>query len=179
MKRVLLFSSAFFLFMACNNEAAKTAETKKEEPAASTVTLPYTAGYSSQFNDKVSDQDLLLVLNSYKYWETGDMNAVAGTLADSVRFEGSDGTRYSGAKAGLVDMWTKHRDSISTVQIMMDAWTKDHSIDKNDDYVLVWYKEIDTYKSGRVDSAYFADINQVKNGKISWFSQYKQALTKK
>jgi hypothetical protein len=107
------------------------------------------------------------------------MAGLAGTLADSVSFQGFDGMKYSGTKAGLMDLWSKHRDSLSSVKITVDAWTKDHSIDKNDDYILVWYKEIDTYKSGKVDSASFADINQMKKGKISWYSQFRQELKMK
>ena len=50
----------------------------------------------------------------------------------------------------------------------MDVWLPVHSNDKNEDAVLVWYKEIDTYKSGKVDSAYYNDINGIKDGKINF-----------
>ena len=42
------------------------------------------------------------------------------------------------------------------------------SNDKNEDAVLVWYKEIDTDKSGKIDSTYYGDINGLKNGKINF-----------
>jgi hypothetical protein len=73
-------------------------------------------------------------------------------------------------------MWTKSRDSLSKVDLMMDAWVKSHSIDKNTDFVTVWYKEIDTYKDGRVDSAYYVDDNLVEKGKIVWYAQSKRVL---
>ena len=50
---------------------------------------------------------------------------------------------------------------------------------QKDSIVVVWYKQIDTYKSGRVDSAHYHDINMVKGGKIVWYSQYKRPLLKK
>jgi len=53
-----------------------------------------------------------------------------------------------------------------------------HNEKDSSDYVNVWYKEIDTYKTGRVDSANFSDVNQIKNGKLTWLSQYKQRLKK-
>ena len=174
MKKLMLMAAVAIFFAACNNE-------KKEEQKGmgSSIQLPYKAGYSSQFNDKVSDSDLLTVLNSYKYWENADMKGAAGTLADSVAWMSWSGEQYSGSKADLVDRWGKFRDSLSSVQITMAGWTKDHSIDKNEDFILVWYKEIDTYKTGKVDSANYHDINQVKGGKISWYSTYRQELKKK
>ena len=51
-----------------------------------------------------------------------------------------------------------------------------HSNKDSMDYINTWYKEIDTYKTGRIDSANYSDINQVKNGKITWYSSYKQKL---
>ena len=179
MKNAIILAAATIFFIACNNEKKEEPKTESAKETTSSVQLPYTAGYSSQFNDKVSDQDLLTVLNSYKYWESGDMKGAASTLADSVYWVSWSGERYSGLKAGLVDRWGKFRDSLSSVQITMDGWTKDHSIDKNDDFILVWYKEIDTYKTGKVDSADYHDINQLKNGKIYWYSTYRQELKQK
>jgi len=41
--------------------------------------------------------------------------------------------------------------------------------------VNVWYKEVDTYKTGKVDSVEFEDDNLLKNGKIvSTFSHSKK-----
>ena len=37
-------------------------------------------------------------------------------------------------------------------------------------------KENDTYKTRKVDSASYHDINLMKNGKIVWFSQYKRPM---
>jgi hypothetical protein len=51
-----------------------------------------------------------------------------------------------------------------------------YSTDKKDGYIVTWYKEYDTYKNGKVDSAAFHDINQLKDGKIVWYSQYRRPL---
>lgn len=50
--------------------------------------MPYKANYSSQFNTSVSDSVVLTVLNSYKYWENADLNGLAGTIGDSIYFQG-------------------------------------------------------------------------------------------
>ena len=174
MRKLILMAAVAIFFAACNNEKKES-----EKQTMSSVQLPYKANYSSQFNNNVSDSMVLTVLNSYKYWENADMNGLVSTLADSVYFLGWDGSKTNGTRSDIMNLWTSHRDSMSKVEISVDAWTKDHSMDKNDDFVLVWYKEIDTYKTGKVDSANYADINQLKNGKIYWYSQYRQELKKK
>ena len=157
------------LIVACNNKE----ETKT---TASTIKLPYEAGYATDFTNNVSDSDLLLTLNSYKYWETGDLNALRTTMGDSVSVYGADGFKFHGLSDSLMKTWTVSRDSFSSVVIKMDVWVKNHAVKDSMDYINVWYKEIDTYKTGKVDSAYYEDDNGLKNGKIVWFSSHKQHL---
>ena len=71
-------------------------------------------------------------------------------------------------------MFTTYRDSLSSVTIDMQGWQKMYATDKKDGYIVTWYDETDTYKTGKVDSASYHDINQVKDGKIVWYSQYKR-----
>ena len=59
------------------------------------------------------------------------------------------------------------------------AWTSNHSVDKNEDWVNVWYKEVDTYKSGKVDSLDYEDDSRLKDGKIVWISSHEQKYKKK
>ncbi len=173
MKMIFAILVAGLAITACT-PSEKPEETAANEPAASSVQLPYTASYSSQFTQDVSDQDLLTVLNSYKHWETGDMTALRATFADSISFEGWDGFVHNGTSDDLIKRWSSSRDSLSSVSINMVAWMKAHSTDKNADFITVWYTEIDTYKDGKVDSAHWADTNMITNGKIAYYSQYKQ-----
>ncbi len=176
-----IFVSFFILsifFTACD---AKKEETKAKVSSGDTskLNLPYTASYTTEFTNEVSDADLQLVLNSYKYWENGDMAALRATMGDSMAVNGADGFEFNGLSDSLMKVWTAHRDSISSVVITMDVWMKNHAPKDSSDFVNVWYKEVDTYKSGKVDSAYYSDINLIKNGKITWFSSYRQNLKKK
>ncbi|MEY2916863.1 MAG: hypothetical protein RIS73_577 [Bacteroidota bacterium] len=165
------FCTMAAFFMACNNNPGTTASS-----STSSITLPYKAGYTTDFNNNVSDSDLLLVLNSYKYWENGDFKAIRSTMGDSMMVDASDGFKFNGRTDTLMKTWQTFRDSLSTVAIKMDVWLKNHSLKDSTNYINVWYKEIDTYKSGRVDSANFADVNMVKNGKIVWYAQFKQKI---
>ena len=172
MKKIIFcFLCTAMIFMACNNSEPKTTTS-----SGSTIKMPYEPTYSADFNNNVSDSLVLLVLNSYKHWEAGDMKALRSTMGDSMVVDGSDGFKFRGLSDSLMLRWQGTRDSMASVVITMDAWSKNHSLKDSLDYVTVWYKEIDTYKSGRVDSANYADVNGLMKGKIIWFSSYRQNL---
>ncbi len=179
MKRIFLcFSLAAFL-ISCDSKTDKTAETTGTTDSSARKTarsLPYTASYTSNWNTDVSDADLETTLMTYKNWETGDMQGLASRLADSVTVEMSSGDHLVKSNADLIKMWGTYRDSLSSVRIDMEGWHKMYATDKKDGYIVTWYKEYDTFKSGKVDSASFHDINQLKNGKIIWYSQYKRPM---
>ena len=168
---IILVSAA--LFVACDNKDTKT---KTDKSTTSSIKLPYEASYSTDFTNDVPDSSLLLALNTYKYWEAGDMKGLRSTMGDSMYVNAADGMKFRGLTDSLMPVWTKLRDSLSSVKITMDVWLKSHSVKDSIDYVNTWYKEIDTYKSGRVDSANYEDDNGFKNGKIIWYSSHKQIL---
>ena len=160
--------------IACNNKSEN--KTDASGGNGSSITLPYVASYSTTFTNDVPDSSLLLVLNSYKYWENGDIKALRSTMGDSMYVNGSDGFKFKGHTDSLVNLWLKARDSLSSVVIKMDVWLKNHSVADSMDYINVWYKEIDTYKSGKIDSANYEDDNGLRDGKIIWYSSHKQKL---
>jgi ketosteroid isomerase-like protein len=178
MKKILIGLSAIVFIAACNNEKTESTEgEKKMEAATSTpADLPYKATYSSNFNQDVSDADLKTVLMSYKHWETGDMASLSRDMGDSVEVDFNDGDRFHGTNAELMKRWSTYRDSLSSVSIEMEVWHKMYEPEKKDGVVVTWYKETDTYKTGKVDSAMYQDVNLVKNGKIVYYRQYKRPL---
>lgn len=176
MKKILLcFCVATFL-LSCNSGEQKTAATTStaDSTTKSTVDLPYTASYSSSWSTDVSDADLKMVMMTYKDWADNNMSGLGNAMADTVNVEMSSGDHKKLSKADLTKMWTTYRDSLSSVKIDMAGWQKMYSTDKKDGFIVTWYDETDTYKTGKVDSASYHDINQVKDGKIMWYSQYKR-----
>jgi ketosteroid isomerase-like protein len=154
---------------ASNESSDSTAKTATS--GASSISFPYTANFSSKISIG-KDSNSLVALNSYKAWEAGDMNALANTLSDSVEINFSDGSKFDGTRDSAIAIAIKYRDSLSSVKIDMDVWEPVHADDKNEDAVLAWYKETDTYKNGKVDSVYYHDINGIKNGKITFIETY-------
>jgi PBP1b-binding outer membrane lipoprotein LpoB len=175
MKRIFLcLCFAMFLF-SCNNSKTEVASATTDTTAKMAMTdMPYTVTYSSNFTDNVSDADLKMVLMTYKDWANGNISNLSNSMGDSVYVEFNTGDKFNGTKADLMKIWSKTRDSLSSVTIEMEAWKKMYEPNKKDAAILTWYKEIDTYKTGKVDSGYYHDINGIKNGKISNYSQYKR-----
>ena len=156
--------------------ACNTKSDTKATSTASSIKLPYEATYTTEFTNDVPDSSLLLALNSYKYWENNDMKGLRSTMGDSIYVNAADGLIFKGKADSMIKIWTGIRDSMTSVKITMDVWLKNHSVKDSTDYINTWYKEIDTYKSGRIDSAYYEDDNGFKNGKIIFYSSHKQVL---
>jgi ketosteroid isomerase-like protein len=178
MKKLLLcFCFATFL-LSCNNDKDKektdTPGTTMDAGTKSTVDLPYKASYSSSWSTDVSDADLKTVLMTYKDWADGNISGLGKAMGDTVTVDMSSGDHLVKTNADLTKMWSTYRDSLSSVKIDMTTWQKMYSTDKKESYIVTWYDETDTYKTGKVDSASYHDINQVKNGKITWYAQYKR-----
>src|SRR5205085_2012080 len=99
MKRIILGSLVLSaLVFACNTED----KDQKKSSSSSGIKLPYEASYTTEFTNNVSDSDLLTVLNSYKYWETGDLKALRGTMGDSMSVHGADGFTFDGRTDSLM-----------------------------------------------------------------------------
>jgi len=180
MKKVFAVFLMPLCFAACSGGGTSTttpadssSSTMAAAPAA--APLPYIAAYSSNFVTG-KQSDVADVLNSYKDWETGDMNAMKSTYGDSVEGYFSNGFSFHLALDSFMKEASKYRDSLSNVQLTVYAWTSNHSVEKNEDWVNIWYKEIDTYKKGRADSMDYEDDNRLKDGKIVWFSSHQQKL---
>jgi ketosteroid isomerase-like protein len=178
MKNVFFLFLLFVCFTACTGSNTETpAAPAKDSVTAAPVTLPYVAAYSSNFVPG-KPADLATVLDNYKAWETGDMKALRATLGDSMELVFPSGSKMTGKSDSLMNMAVKFRDSLSKVELTLYAWISDHSVDKNEDWVIVWYKEKDTYKTGKIDSMYYVDDNRLVGGKIVYTSSYSQKIKK-
>lgn len=177
MRKIFLCLGVPAFLLSCNSNTEKTAATSTStatEPAKPAMEMPYTATYTSNWSNEVSDADQKMVLMTYKDWSDNNMTGLLAAMADTVTIEMSSGLHKVLPRAELGKMWSTYRDSLSSVRIEMESWNKMYAVDKKESYIVTWYNEYDTFKDGRVDSAAYHDINQVKDGKIMWYSQYKR-----
>ncbi len=163
MKKLISVFLIPVVIAACNSNTGNAPAIAKS--AGPALTMPFTPTYSTDFV-LGSDSNSLAVLNSYKAWEDGNMDALKNTFADTALFLFPNGYIFRGSNDSLMKMASKMRDSLSKVELKFSVWLPTHFNDKNADWVSVWYTEIDTYKTGKVDSAYFQDDNELKDGKI-------------
>jgi ketosteroid isomerase-like protein len=177
MKKILVCFLCGTILLSCNNDKVKPSTTgtaTADSTAKSTVDLPYTASYSSSWSTDVSDADLKMVLMTYKNWADGNISGLASAMADTVTVDMATGDHMKLPLAELTKFWGTYRDSLSSVKIDMAGWQKMYATDKKTGFIVTWYDETDTYKNGKVDSAAYHDINQVKEGKIVYYSTYKR-----
>ncbi len=172
MKQTLYLFAVIALLASCKNETKTTAA------KTDSATMIYKASYSSSFAISDSAKNVQAVLQSYKDWEDNKLANAPAYFADTVAWNFSDGSKYSMKRDSMVHFVQKFRDSLSSSKIDMVSVVNLHSIDKNEDWVSVWYKQTDTHKDGKVDSAFYNDVNHIKKGKIDYWTSMRQALKK-
>lgn len=178
MKQLFIALITTSVLLGCNNNK-KTHETsgKTEEKKETTaITYPYKPDYSSDFSFG-NVNHAKTVLDLYKMWEDGRVDDFKSVLADSVSIDFPNGAKFKDNTAdSMISFAKQFRKTLASVKLKFDAWMPIHVNDKNEDYVLVWYREYETDMKGNVDStgghAYF----QMKNNKVRSWSEFDQKL---
>jgi len=181
MKKILAIASLAML-AACNSpESAKTDDAMKTSADSAVqvqvpdITSPYKIGYSSKFViDDPKNAETLLTL--WKDWDNGNLGAHKEIFADSVEMHFADGSMMHSSRDSIIAAAQSYRSSFATAVSSVDAVMAVKSTDKDENWALIWGKEIDTDKKGKVDSFYLQETWRFnKAGKADLMFQYKQA----
>ncbi len=178
MKKIACFFMVATLFVACKNEEKKEEAKEASKEVKSTMAMPFKATYSSSFICSDNEKNAQMVLQSYKDWEDNKLSNASAYFGDTVTMIFPDGTNNHYSRDQFVKEAQVYRDSLASSKIEVIAYTNLHSTDKNTDWVGVWYKQTDTWKKGKIDSAFYQDDNMLTNGKIVYVSSKKQVLKK-
>lgn len=170
MKKILYLFAAVAMMVSCKNAASTTAA--KTDTAA----MPYKAVYSNNIAFSDSTKNVRAVLQSLKDWEDNKLANAPAYFADTVAMDFWNGTSIKMKRDSLTLISQKYRDSLASSKIEVAVHLNLHLNDKNEDWVCVWYKQIDTYKNGKVDSAEYQDDNLLKNGKIVYVDDKRRTL---
>lgn len=179
MKKVLYLFTAIALFASCKGGTSTDGTAAKTDSAAAkkdSLPMAYKASYSSSFTISDNAKNEQLVLQSYKDWQDNTLKNGSAYLADTVTMDFGNGKHLTAPRDAMIKEWQKTRDSLSNIKLNVVAVTNLHSTDRNADWVGVWYVEIDTYKTGKVDSAFYQDDNRMKNGKMVYISSKRRPL---
>lgn len=177
MRKIFLAITVALLLVACNNQAKTDAGSDSTQVNAS-VSLPYIPGYSSSFKMGNPEYSAMILQGSWKDWENNTMDNMKSWIADTIVAFHSDNTMVKGADS-LIARWKSGRAKYSSVIDSIDAVVPVYSTDKNENWVLVWAREINTKKDGTKDTAAVMETWRInKDGKADMLLQYDRAKRK-
>ena len=181
MKKVLVLASVA-VFAACNSstdtakvDSMKSASDSTAPTMMAEINSPYVVDYSSKFTmgDAKNAESLL---NLWKDWDNGNLSAHKDMFADSVELHFADGSMMHSVRDSVVAAAQNFRNTIASSASTVHAITAMKSTDKNENWALIWGKEIDTDKKGKVDSFELQETWRFnKDGKADLVFQYKAA----
>jgi hypothetical protein len=164
------------MFAACNT-ATTSSDNTSDTTAASTssnenVTYAYTPTYSADF--EIGDSKLAqTVLELWKDFDNNTFDNHKDAFADSVMMEFPDGSQMNGPRDSIIAGAKAYRSSLKNVASTVDVVTTLKPKGKDETWVCVWGKEVDTHKNDKVDSIYYQENWMFnKDGKISYMSQF-------
>jgi len=176
MKKIFILASVA-VFTACNssNEPAKVDSmgTGKDSTTMRDINSPYAIGYSSKFvMDDPKNAETLLSL--WKAWDNGNLSAAKDMFADSMEMHLAGGAMMHGTRDSIIAQGQKFRNALSSSVSSVDVVMAVKSTDKNENWALIWGKEVDTDKKGKVDSFYLQEAWRFnKDGKTNLMYQFR------
>jgi len=118
-------------------------------------------------------EDLLTI---WKVWDSGYLAAYKDLFADTVEMHFSDGSVVRESRDRLTETGNAYRKTLAKVVSSVRMIMPVKCIDKNECWALIWGKEVDTYKDGKVDSFLLQETWRFNNGgKADLVFQYKSA----
>lgn len=172
MKKIFLLLTSSALFAACNNEKKSDAPAAEATDSAPAVTLAYTPNYSSSFKIGKPEYSAMIVQGSWKDWETNSMDNMKSWVADTILAFHSDNTMVNGVDS-LAARWKRGRAGYTSVIDTIHSVLSTYSTDKNENWVLVWAKEINTDAKGKIDTMELMETWRInKDGKADRLYQY-------
>lgn len=121
----------------------------------------------------------MVVQGSWKDWEMNTQNNMRSWVADTVLALQSDNSIVKGVDS-LQARWQRGRSDYSNVIDTIDAVFPVYSTDKKENWVLIWAREINTDKTGKVDTVAIQETWRInKDGKADWLLQYDRHSRKK
>lgn len=182
MRKIYLFAAIAFLVTCTSSPDKSKTEGVKASDSVSTkqesLTYPFTPDYSSDFEigDAKNAQTLLAL---YQNWDNNTLDNSKSSFAEIDTMYFSDGTMFAGSRDSLFAIANKMRGQMGSVVDSIHAWVPLRSKDKNEDWVLIWTREISTDAKGKKTAKEIHEAWRFdKNGKINLMYQYEQRLPK-
>lgn len=166
MKKILLLLLPATMLLACNNEPSTTETSKSDSTSTTTsenVSLPYTVERTPDW-ERGDNANVAVAMNTLKAFEVNDMNAIQQYLADTVEFY-ADNFIFKGSKDTLSKLMGEWRSGMDSLSINMQDYESVKSKGRGEEWVGLWYTEVNTIK-GKTDSMMVMDDIRIVNGKV-------------
>jgi putative VirB-like lipoprotein len=175
MRKTLSFILIAATLAGCNNDTKVSADAKTETPA---VAMPMPVTYSSSFELGDPKYSAMIVQGSWKDWGDNNMDNMKSWIADTIIAFHSDNTAVKGADS-LIALWKRQRAKYSSTSDTIRGVMSVRSIDKHDNWVLVWASAFDTRLDGTKDTSEVQETWRInKDGKADMLYQYDRAKRK-
>src|SRR5688572_19254181 len=155
----LLFLFILAAFAACNSGSDTTVASASKDSAVTAsdaITYQYTADYSSKF-EIGNPKNVKTIFDLYTDWDNNNLDNSKNKFADSVTLIFSSGDMMAGKRDSIIAQSKSFRNTLGTVNTQVHAVVPLRSTDKNEDWVLVWFKEYKTDAKGKKDSTEFQE----------------------
>ena len=176
MKRLSASLFALSMLAACNTATTTSSDIASDSTAATTspdenVTYAYTPQYSGDFS--IGDSKYAqTVLELWKDFDNNTFDNHKDAFADSIRMEFPDGSVMEGSRDSIIAATKAYRSGLKNVASTIDAVTTLKPKGKDETWVCVWGKEVDTHSNGKVDSVMLQENWMFnKDGKIAYMNQ--------
>ena len=167
------------VLLACQSENSSepvAGDSAVDKPA---VALPFTPSYSSSFEIGNPAHSTLILQGSWKDWETNNLDNMKNWIADTIVAFHSNGNTLYGADS-MIANWKRVRARYTSVIDTVQAVISTRSTDRNEEWVLVWAKEINTTADGKKDTVEIMETWKMnKAGKADLLFQYERSRNKK
>lgn len=178
MRKIHLFAM-LALGVSCNpgtDNSKKEAE-KAPDPGPAkqeVVTYPFTPDYSADF--EIGDaKNVQTLLRLYQNWDNNTIDNSKSSFAETDTMYFSDGTMFAGGRDSLMMAANKARGQMGSVVDSVHAWVPLRSKDRNEEWVLIWTREISTDAKGKKTAKELHELWRFdKDGKINLMYQYEQ-----
>jgi hypothetical protein len=174
MKNYLLFVAFPLLITACNSKPDGAADPgAATRPVQDTLTYPYKAIYSSDITSPGNPVYAQKVLQVWKNFEMGNIQAMKPYFADTVTYDDASGMRFRGSVDKLLAFAAEDIQNLDSMRFDLFEWRSSHTNDKNEDWVNIWSAERRYPKNGKADTILMQENWKIQNGRVVYFNQFK------
>jgi hypothetical protein len=172
--RNALFFLVLASFTACNsNKEAKVESMSTKDSTAKAIKYP---PVDNSIKFEIADASITAsMLEVYKGWEDNNLELMKKHMADTLMIVAGDGTVTYGRADTVFAHIKAYRDNYTSMKPEFHSFVPLKSLDRDDTWFLVWFKEYQTDKKGKTDTIELMENWKLnKEGKVTSMYQYMQ-----